>query len=177
MLQKKKSILPQILVLVLILSFTGLIMGGYNIYKEQPPMPQVVSDTGTVLFTESDIKGGQAAFLRFGLMDYGSIYGHGGYLGEDFTAGTLHRMSVEAQKFYAKENYKKDYASLNDQEKAVVDQLVQKDMKTNRYDEATNTLKFTAAQTAAYAIVSDYYTKILSLDVCSESTGFRLLLY
>ena len=162
MAQKKKSILPQILVLVLILSFTGLIMGGYNIYKEQPPMPKVVSDKGTVLFTDNDIKGGQAAFLRFGLMDYGSIYGHGGYLGEDFTADTLHRMSVEAQKFYAQENYKKDYASLNDQEKAVVDQLVQKDMKTNRYDAATNTLKFTAAQTAAYAIVSDYYTKILS---------------
>lgn len=162
LIQKKKSILPQVLILVLILSFTGLIFGGYSIYKEQAPMPKVVSDKGTVLFTDSDIKGGQAAFLRFGLMNYGSIYGHGGYLGEDFTAGTLHRMSVEVQKFYANEKHKKDYSSLNVQEKAGIDQLVQNDMKTNRYDAATNTLKFTAAQTAAYAVVSDYYTKLFS---------------
>ncbi len=162
MIPTKKSILPQILVLILILSFTGLIFGGYSIYKEKPPMPQVVSSNGSSLFTEADIKGGQAVFLRFGLMDYGSIYGHGGYLGSDFTADYLHRMGLEIQKYYAQEKYGKSYDVLSDSEKAIINDLIKKDMKTNRYDPSTNTLKFTAAQTAAYKALSDYYANLFS---------------
>lgn len=30
-------------------------------------------------------------FLRAGLVEYGSIFGHGAYLGPDFTADYLHR--------------------------------------------------------------------------------------
>ena len=34
---------------------------------------------------------GQTLFQNRGLMEYGSIVGHGGYLGPDFTADYLHR--------------------------------------------------------------------------------------
>ena len=36
---------------------------------------------------------GQKVFLHHGLMEYGSIFGHGAYLGPDFTADYLHRSS------------------------------------------------------------------------------------
>ena len=36
---------------------------------------------------------GQKVFLESGLMEYGSIFGHGAYLGPDFTADYLHRSS------------------------------------------------------------------------------------
>ena len=161
--KKSKSILPHILVATLILAFTGLIFGGYSIYKENPPVPtQVISESGEVLFTGEDIEGGQAVFNRFGLMDYGSIYGDGGYLGPDFTADYLHRMSVEVQRYYSNEEFGKDYNELTTVEQAGVDALVKEDMKTNRYDEASNTLVFTTAQTEAYFYLSDYYAQIFS---------------
>ena len=37
---------------------------------------------------------GQKVFLHHGLMEYGSIFGHGAYLGPDFTADYLHRSSA-----------------------------------------------------------------------------------
>ena len=36
---------------------------------------------------------GQEAFLTYGLMQFGSVYGHGAYLGPDFTADYLHRQA------------------------------------------------------------------------------------
>ena len=41
------------------------------------------------MFTGEDIKEGQRIFLRNGLMEYGSVFGHGGYLGPDYTADYL----------------------------------------------------------------------------------------
>ena len=60
---------------------TGLFILGflaYRTYSAAPPVPgRVVTLAGRVLFTATDIQDGQKAFLRWGLMEYGSIYGHG----------------------------------------------------------------------------------------------------
>ena len=158
-----RSFLPHILIVVLLLAITGLVFGGWIIYKEKPPTPiKVVSNTGEVLFTAKDIEGGQATFLRFGLMDHGTIYGHGGYLGPDFTADYLHNMGLQIQAYFAKESYGKAYDSLTDEQKAYVDTRVKNELKTNRYDKNTETLTFTAAETQAYRYLTDYYTKIFT---------------
>jgi len=72
----------------------------YRTYTEEPPIPgKVVDSSGRVLFTRADIMAGQRALLRNGLMEYGSIFGHGAYLEPDFTADYLHRaatMSIDA---------------------------------------------------------------------------------
>jgi nitric oxide reductase subunit B len=48
--------------------------------RAEPPIPgKVVDPAGRVLFLRSDIVAGQEAFLRNGLMEYGSIFGHGAY--------------------------------------------------------------------------------------------------
>ena len=44
-----------------------------------------------------DIRAGQKVFLHHGLMEYGSIFGHGAYLGPDFTADYLHRASASVR--------------------------------------------------------------------------------
>jgi nitric oxide reductase large subunit len=51
------------------------------------------------LFTRGDVLAGQAVFLRNGLMEYGSIFGHGAYLGPDFTADYLHRAARSVIEF------------------------------------------------------------------------------
>ena len=57
-------------------------------------MPQrVVDPRGESLFTGSDVSNGQQVFLHNGLMEYGSVFGHGAYLGPDFTADYLRRAS------------------------------------------------------------------------------------
>ena len=46
-----------------------------------------------MLYTAHDISEGQKVFLHNGLMEYGSVLGHGAYLGPDFTADYLRRSS------------------------------------------------------------------------------------
>lgn len=64
--------------------FGFLIMGllAYRTYIDEPPIPkQVVSESGKLVFTGPEISRGQQVFLGNGLMEYGSIFGHGAYLG------------------------------------------------------------------------------------------------
>ncbi len=71
-----------------------LILGAlaYMMYSNQPPIPgRVVAQSGEQLFTHQDVMDGMHVFQRYGLMEYGSVYGHGAYLGPDFTAQYLHR--------------------------------------------------------------------------------------
>ena len=46
---------------------------------------------GAVLFTGDDVFRGQLVFEKYGLMEYGTIFGHGAYLGPDFTADYIER--------------------------------------------------------------------------------------
>lgn len=55
-----------------------------------PPIPsKVLTESGNVMFTGEDIVQGKYLFQKYGLMDYGSILGMGGYYGIDFTSYTL----------------------------------------------------------------------------------------
>jgi nitric oxide reductase subunit B len=81
----------------LVMIFGFLVMGilAYRTYTASMPLPdKVVSESGQVLFTKQDITRGQELFQARGLMEYGSILGHGAYLGPDYTAEYL-RMSTD----------------------------------------------------------------------------------
>ncbi len=60
-----------------------------------------MAEDGTLLFSGEDILAGQQVFQRFGLMQFGTIFGHGAYLGPDFTADYIHRAVDFALSFYA----------------------------------------------------------------------------
>jgi nitric oxide reductase subunit B len=51
-----------------------------------------------VLYTERDVERGQEVFLNNGLMEYGSVFGHGAYLGPDYTADYLRRASDQGKR-------------------------------------------------------------------------------
>lgn len=73
--------------LVLLFGFFVLALLAYRTYQAQPPVPvRVVDPDGREVFTGADVEAGQKLFLRYGLMQYGSIFGHGAYLGPDYTA-------------------------------------------------------------------------------------------
>jgi len=118
--------------IVLIVGF--LIMGvlTYYTYTDEPPIPQLVKDDkGSILFTHDDIMAGQRIFLSNGLMEYGSIFGHGAYLGPDFTTEYLHRAALSSTRIYSETN--SDTAAAR----------TIRDFKANRYDETTGALTYT----------------------------------
>src|SRR5262249_4778567 len=115
-----------------------------RVYQDHPPIPgKVVSESGPTLFTAEDVRSGQELFLTYGLMQYGSIYGHGAYLGPDFTADYLHREAVEMQQYYG-----------NDAEALV---RTQRELQANRYDPATDVLTWTDGQTKAFHALRVHY--------------------
>src|SRR6187549_2499513 len=82
-------------VLVMVFGFTILIWRSVATYSDAPPIPDnVVDASGETVFTGGDILAGQQVFLKYGLMENGSIWGHGAYLGPDFSAEYLHRLSM-----------------------------------------------------------------------------------
>jgi nitric oxide reductase subunit B len=136
----------------LVMLFGFFIMGllAYRTYTDEPPIPaQVVDANGKVLFTGQDITAGQEIFLKNGLMEYGSIFGHGAYLGPDFTADYLHRAAEMAVDYYGG-------TSSDAARQRTID-----DFKTNRYDRATGVLIYSAAQTDAFQKLTAYYAGFL----------------
>ncbi len=86
-------------ILVMIAGFSVLSLVTVLTYTNAPPIPEQATDgTGTVVFTGADIQMGQEVFLKYGLMEHGSLWGHGAYLGPDYSAEYLHRLS-EVQKW------------------------------------------------------------------------------
>ena len=132
--------------LVLIVGFFVMGILVYRTYTASMPMPdKVVTEAGEVLFTAADITRGQELYQARGLHEYGSVVGHGAYLGPDYTADYLRRATddVGAQ-FQAQ--------GVGDVQSAVV-----RDFRTNRYDPATKTLVFTDEQAAAFDRIARHY--------------------
>src|SRR4051812_12865743 len=132
--------------LVALAGFFGLVLMGFLTYQSSPPVPdRVVTSSGEQVFTAADIRAGQDVFLKNGLMEYGSIFGHGAYLGPDYTADYLHRSAQIVTDTYG------GIASDTAQGKT------RDDFKTNRYDSSTKTLTVSDAQGTAFGRLVDYY--------------------
>ncbi|BDD88114.1 nitric-oxide reductase large subunit [Desulfofustis limnaeus] len=163
----------------LVLTFGVLIFGGYLINREKPPIPdQVVTPTGETLFTGGDIIAGQNYYFSRGGQHIGTIWGHGSYLAPDWSADYLHRMGVylaarhhgldaEAAHVFSQA----DYDQLDDQEKARLQSLVSREIKTNRLDPASSVLHFTEYQTEAFALLTRYYTDLFTVG--NERMGLQ----
>jgi nitric oxide reductase subunit B len=124
-----------------VLGFAVLILLTVKAYQNAPPVPgRVVDPAGTVVFTGDDVRQGQEVFLKHGLMDNGTIWGHGGYLGPDFGAAVLHDWALDAAGRTAERRFSKPYADLDAGQRASVDGEVGVALKINRYDAASDTL-------------------------------------
>ena len=86
----------QAVALVMVFGFLVLTLLAFRTYSDSMPLPKrVVDESGQVLYTADDVTAGQQTFLRRGLQEYGSIVGHGGYLGPDYTADYLRRSASQ----------------------------------------------------------------------------------
>ncbi len=143
-----------------IVAMGGLLLGGMFANREAPPYPsRVTGPDGAVLFTKEDILAGQDVFQRYGLMDHGSVWGHGTQRGMEFSAVTLHRTGEKLQDNISSAAYGRSYAQLNSEERDVVDVRTRRLMKTNTYDADSDTLRLSEGHVAALADVEGFWER------------------
>jgi len=148
--------------LVFFIGMAVLIFISVQAYRHAPPIPaKVVGPGGESIFTGRDIETGQQVFLKYALMQNGSIWGHGSYLGPDFSAKYLHELSVDAGNALASTAFGQDLSTLDEAQRAAVNAQVALLLKQNRYDATTHTLLFSAAEKASFerqlGLWADYF--------------------
>ena len=147
----------------MIIGFTVLIWIGVRAYREAPPVPQlVVAPDGHTVFSGGDIRAGQQVFLKYGLMENGSIWGHGAYLGPDFSAQYLHELAIDAHNLLAQELYGRQSGQLSPLEEETVRSAVPPLLKSNQFDGRTGTLAFRQAEVASYERQINRWTRYFS---------------
>ncbi len=138
-------------ILVLVFGFGILSWLTFRSYQDAPPIPaQAIGPGGETVFTQADIIAGQQVFLKYGLMENGSIWGHGAYLGPDFSAKYLHVLAGEAAEAIAQQRYQQGLADLDAAERVAVQAAVQQSLKQNRYDPQTGQLTLTPPEVTSY---------------------------
>jgi nitric oxide reductase subunit B len=142
----------QAVLLVVLCGFFILGLLAYRTYMAEPPVPvRVVNQQQRVVYTGKDISKGQQVFLHNGLMEYGSAFGHGAYLGPDYTADYLRRASNLVKASFAAG------ASSDEATRRTV-----ADFRTNRYDAHSGTLTLTPGQDMAFRTLVPYYSRFFS---------------
>jgi len=159
-------------ILSFVVSMALLIGGGFAARDQVPPYPgKVVDSKGNILFQKSDIMAGQNVYQRYGLMDHGSVWGHGSQRGPEFSASTLHLISDAVREHLAKREYGRAYEDLAGTQKEIIDVKTRREIKTNRYDPATDTLKLTPAQVLALDSVHRFWEEMFR----EGDTGYGFL--
>ncbi|MGK2859097.1 MAG: nitric-oxide reductase large subunit [Thermoanaerobaculia bacterium] len=151
-------------ILVMIAGFSVLSFITVLTYNNAPPIPEKVTDAaGNVITTQDEIERGQEVFFKYGLMEHGSLWGHGAYLGPDYSAEYLHRLAEINQDTIAITEYGKPLSGLTTHEKSAVLAASAAALKENRYDASTKTLVFTAGEIESLKIQTaewnTYFTK------------------
>jgi len=172
-------------ILVMIGGFSVLTFVTVLTYANAPPIPdRAVDAAGNMVFTGADIQKGQEVFFKYGLMEHGTLWGHGAYLGPDYSAEYLHRLSEVTRDTIAVEKYGRPFAQLSPDEQTVASAQVRRVLKENRYEPASRTLLLTSGEVAAArsqtAEWSDYFTKQgaapgLPASYIKDSTELRAL--
>jgi nitric oxide reductase subunit B len=148
------------LTFILIISVLGVGMIGYQTYVDAPPMTGFKDDKGTVVINQKTIEQGQEVFHKYALMQYGSFMGDGAQRGPDFTAEALHMINI-----YMIDYYKTDFKNLNNKDPGPgeikqIQDLVQSELKQNKYNKEENIVLLSAAQSYSLNKLKKYYTDI-----------------
>ncbi len=138
-------------ILVMIGGFSVLSFTTVKTYQNAPPIPrQIVDESGTVIMTQSDIEKGQEVFFKRGLMEHGTLWGHGAYLGPDYSAEYLHRLAEISRDAMAMREYGQPFDRLPFPQQSTVTAATAEILKQNRYQPTPGTLIFTPGEVISY---------------------------
>jgi nitric oxide reductase subunit B len=148
-------------ILSFVVSMALLLVGGFFAKDRVPPLPEHVVHGETRLTGRDAILRGQSVYQRYGLMDHGSVWGHGSLRGMDFSADTLHRVGEHMRDFTASGGGSRlgAYQELSPEQRSVIDARVVREIRTNRYDASSDTLELTPGQADAFEQVRAYWER------------------
>jgi nitric oxide reductase subunit B len=158
---------------VLLAGFSILTVITVMTYRNAPPIPSRVTDpSGQVVFTGEDILNGQEVFLKYALMEHGTLWGHGAYLGPDYSAAYLHREAEIVRDAIARERFGHEFTALVPEDREAAAAIVKDVLKTNRYDPATGTLSYTAGEEASFTKQTTEWTAYFDHGAPGLPAGF-----
>src|SRR4051794_5103508 len=150
------------LAVVILGSFAVLGTVGRKMISQAPPIPDVYSTDGQLLFTGSTITDGQGVWQSIGGQEVGTIWGHGAYVAPDWSADWLHRESNILLDTWAQREGAATFASLNVERQAALKARLVAAIRTNTYEVAANRVTLSADRAAAYRQLSTYYADVFA---------------
>jgi nitric oxide reductase subunit B len=139
-------------ILVMIFGFTVLTIVTVKTYTNAPPIPdRVAGPSDETLFGRQEIEAGQAVFFKYGLMEHGTLWGHGAYLGPDYSAEYLHRLAEITRDTLARDRYGRPFADLEPPQASDVGETTRQVLKQNRYEADTGVLRFSPGEAESFA--------------------------
>ncbi len=166
------------LAIILLLEFAVLlwVTTGNYYRKLKPPVPEkVIDNAGLVVFTRADIQQGQQLFLKKALMNNGSIWGHGAYLGPDFSAQYLHNLAIEVRNFIASEKYNANFSKLTQDQKESLIGFTGKFLAQNRYNYDSHNLLFTEPEIKSFNDQIPYWEEYIQKSPSNRGLSKSLI--
>lgn len=162
----------------LLVAFTILGFFGREVYRQAPPIPEIVEvEDGRLLMTRDDILDGQQVWQSTGGQQLGSIWGHGAYQAPDWSADWLHRESMALLGLWAQRDAGRPYAELDPEAQAALRERLARELRDNRHDPETGRLVISADRALAIAEVAAHYQALFggapSLDELREDYAMQ----
>ncbi len=138
---------------------------GREVYRHAPPIPErVVTEDGRLLMTRDDILSGQEVWQSIGGQQVGTVWGHGAYQAPDWSADWLHREAVLLLDTWARGEAGAAYDDLDAPAQAALRARLERELRTNTYDEATGTVTVSADRARAMAAVAAHIDGLFGDD-------------
>ncbi|HEY2860259.1 MAG TPA: nitric-oxide reductase large subunit [Terracidiphilus sp.] len=150
------------LAVVIIGSFAVLGSMGRKMISEAPPIPDVYSANGQLLFTGASITDGQGVWQSMGGQEIGTVWGHGAYVAPDWSADWLHRESVILLDRWAAQYGAADFAGLDADHQAILKARLVREMRGNNYDVKANRVTVGSDRAAAFGQLAQYYAGVFA---------------
>ncbi len=148
------------LAIVLVASFAVLGGVGREMISQAPPLPDVYTASGQLLFTGSQITDGQNVWQSIGGQEIGTVWGHGAYVAPDWTADWLHRESLILLDTWARDEGAASFATSSLDQQAVLKARLIREMRRNTYDAATNRVIVSDDVATAFHQLEAYYANV-----------------
>jgi nitric oxide reductase subunit B len=141
-----------------------MVLGGVGrkMISGAPPLPDVYTTDGQLLFTGSSITDGQGVWQSIGGQEIGTVWGHGAYIAPDWSADWLHRESEFLLNAWAVRAGAANFAALDLDQQAIFKARLIREMRTNTYDAAHNRVTISDDRAAAFQQLAAYYADVFA---------------
>ena len=137
------------LLAIFLVSAAGVTWIARQAYTDAPPIADMIGPDGSVVVTGERIRDGQEVFLKYALMEYGSMFGDGAGRGPDFTAEALHLTAGFMREHYAAVREAAQHVPPDEFEQQAIAERVKRELKASAYDAERGVLPLNAAQVNA----------------------------